>query len=193
MTFPRRRHGAALALLAGVLAVSACSAPADPQTQPEPTTTPVPVDTPVATPGGTPAAEPAGDPTCETIIPADMVAEFASIGWTVQEQPFYAGDVELSDGILCVWADFEGPAGDHLQMFGWSEISDEDAAAAQKSLEAQGWLREEDAEGVYITENPDTTIATDDEGYGLTYLFAEGTVTQADTKQGLVLIEWPPR
>ena len=38
---------------------------------------------------------------------------------------------------------------------------------------------------------PGTAIATDDEGYGMTYLFTPGQVTVADTKQGLLLIEWP--
>ena len=33
----------------------------------------------------------------------------------------------MPDGLQCVWADFEGPAGDHLQMFGWAPI-DADAA-----------------------------------------------------------------
>ncbi|WP_251450138.1 hypothetical protein [Microbacterium sp. Marseille-Q6648] len=191
MTHPHRRLGAALALTAAALLFAACASPQDPATAGEETATPVPVDTPAATPSGDPDVEPGADPTCETLIPADMVAEFEEIGWTAQAQPFWVGEVQLTEGLMCVWADFDGPAGDHLQIFGWSEISDEDAAAAQEQLEAQGWIREEAEDGVYVTENPDTTIATDDEGYGLTYLFTDGTVTHADTKQGLVLIEWP--
>ena len=46
-------------------------------------------------------------------------------------------------------------------------------------------------EGVYITEAKETTIAVDSEGYGMTYLFGDGWVKLADTKQGLLLIEWP--
>ena len=56
---------------------------------------------------------------------------------------------------------------------------------------SQGWVREDSAEGVYITESPETTIAVDEEGYGMTYLFGDGWVKLADTKQGLLLIEWP--
>ena len=56
---------------------------------------------------------------------------------------------------------------------------------------SQGWLRESGADGVYVTESPETTIAADENGYGMTYLFGDGWVMLADTKQGLVLIEWP--
>ena len=90
-----------------------------------------------------------------------------------------------------MWADFEGPAGDHLQIFGWAPIAEEQAADAQASMVAQGWIREDSTEGVYITEPKETTIAVDEEGYGMTYLFAAGWVKLADTKQGLLLIEWP--
>ena len=48
-----------------------------------------------------------------------------------------------------------------------------------------------DTAGVYVTESPSTVIAPDENGYGITYLFADGQVTVADTKQGLLLIEWP--
>ena len=41
-----------------------------------------------------------------------------------------------------------------------------------------------------VTESADTTVATDDEGYGLTYLFGDGWVKYADTKQGLLLVTW---
>ena len=37
----------------------------------------------------------------------------------------------------------------------------------------------------------DTAVATDDEGYGLTYLFGDGWVKYADTKQSIALVEWP--
>lgn len=183
--------GVAAVLVLSALVLSACAASGSPD--PEPTTnatTPAPAapeSTPTTEPG--PASTP--DPTCETLIGEAVVADFDSVGWTVRAEPFYIGSLEVPDGLRCVWANFDSPAGDHGQMFGWAEISDEDAAAAQEELVAQGWLREEAPEGVYITESPETAIAADENGYGMTYLFSGGTVKFADTKQGILLIEWP--
>ena len=71
-----------------------------------------------------------------------------------------------------------------------------DAAAAEKAegdLVASGWKREEGAgDEVYITENPDWLAGRGADGYGITYLFGDGWVKVADTKQSLVLIDWPP-
>lgn len=183
--------GVAAVFVLSALVLSACAASGSPD--PEPTTnatTPAPAapeSTPTTEPG--PASTP--DPTCETLIGEAVVADFDSVGWTVRAEPFYIGSLEVPDGLRCVWANFDSPAGDHGQMFGWAEISDEDAAAAQEELVAQGWLREEAPEGVYITESPETAIAADENGYGMTYLFSGGTVKFADTKQGILLIEWP--
>ena len=183
--------GVAAVLVLSALVLSACAESGSPD--PEPTTnatTPAPAapeSTPTTEPG--PASTP--DPTCETLIGEAVVADFDSVGWTVRAEPFYIGSLEVPDGLRCVWANFDSPAGDHGQMFGWAEISDEDAAAAQEELVAQGWLREEAPEGVYITESPETAIAADENGYGMTYLFSGGTVKFADTKQGILLIEWP--
>jgi hypothetical protein len=191
MTFPSRRIGATLALTAAVLLLTACAQ--DPGTEPDPTDTTVPApSSPAPEPSETdPAAADPGDPACETIIPEATVADFESVGWTYEQSAFYIGELEIVDGIMCVWADFDAPAGDHLQLYGWAPITADDAQAAQSSLTGQGWIREESAEGVYITENPETTIAVDAEGYGMTYLFTEGAVELADTKQGLLLVEWP--
>lgn len=191
MSFPLRRFSAALLVAGTMLAVTACASPTDPEAEPtvEASETPIAVDD---EPEATPDPAPAGDAeavTCETMIPASTVEDFASIGWTYQEQPFYAGDVELADGLRCVWADYEAQAGDHLQMFAWSPIDPGTATVAQDSLVSQGWIREDAAEGVYVTENPQTAIVTDDEGYGMTYLFGDGWVKMADTKLGLVLID----
>ena len=188
---PRHRIGAALIIaLTASLALTACGTPqaAPPAQTPEPVAT-----TPAPEPSATtePEPEPAEDPTCDTLIGEDVVADFESLGWSSQAEPFYIGSTEVAEGLQCVWADFDGPAGDHGQMFGWAPIAPADAAEAQSALLEQGWIREEAAEGVYITESPDTTITTDDEGYGMTYLFAAEWVTFADTKQGLLLIEWP--
>ncbi|GAA1470328.1 hypothetical protein [Microbacterium thalassium] len=190
MSFPLRRLGASVLVAGAMLAVTACSTAADPEAEP----TAAVSETPIAVadePESTPEPAPAGDATevtCESMLPASTVADFASIGWTYQEQPFWAGEVELADGVLCVWADYEAQAGDHLQMFGWSPIDADSAVTAQDSLLSQGWIREEDEQGVYITENPETTIATDADGYGMTFLFGDGWVKMSDTKQGIILV-----
>lgn len=182
------RIGAVVTLAAILTVVSACSAPA-----PQPSTSPT-GDAPAAsaTPEPSEAAptEPAADPTCETIIPASTVADFESISWSPQVGEFRVGVTALEGGIQCMWADFSGPATDHVQIFGWAPISSGDATTAQAELVAEGWVREDSPSGTYITENPDTTVATDENGYGMTYLFGDGWVKLADTKQGLLLVEW---
>jgi hypothetical protein len=189
MTVPRILGTAATLVLSAVV-LAGCAGSPDAQDKPDPvqtrTSTADPGPEPTVTP--TPVAE---DPTCDTLIRETVVADFESLGWTSQQGPLYIGGTEVPDGLQCMWADFEGPAGDHGQMFGWAPLSDDAAADAQQELLAQGWIREEAPDGVYITEAPETTIATDADGYGITYLFTEGQVTVADTKQGLLLIEWP--
>ncbi|MBD8024374.1 hypothetical protein [Microbacterium gallinarum] len=189
---PRHRFATrAVVILAAAALLASCAA-SPPSAAPDATPTPVATE-PAPEPSTTPEPEPAAsdEPTCETLIGETVVEDFASLGWTSQTEPFYIGSFEVAEGIQCVWADFDGPAGDHGQMFGWARISDEDASATQSELVSQGWIREEGPEGVYITESPATTITTDDEGYGMTYLYASGWVKLADTKQGLLLIEWP--
>ncbi len=183
--------GAAAALALSAVVLTACAGTPDAPDETQP------VATPDETGGGEPGTEPtpepttAAEPTCETLIGASVVADFESLGWTAKESPMYVGSTEVAEGIQCMWADFEGLAGDHGQVFGWAPMSESAAAAAQQELLAQGWVREDDAAGVYITESPETTISADENGYGITYYFTEGQVTVADTKQGLLLIEWP--
>ena len=184
--------GTAATLALSAILLSACAGTPE-ATTPEETGN---AQTPTAAapqPSATPEPAPASteDPTCETLIGEQVVADFESLGWSAQEFPLYIGSTEIEDGLQCMWADFEGPAGDHGQMFGWAPLADDQAADLQEELEAQGWVREEDSAGVYITESADTAIATDAEGYGMTYLFSSGQVKVADTKQGLLLIEWP--
>lgn len=183
--------GTAAALVLSAVLLSACAG--TPEAAPEPTGNAQTPSTTAPEPAATPEPEAtaAEDPTCTTIIGSSVVADFESLGWTSQASPLYIGSTEIEDGLQCMWADFEGPAGDHGQMFGWAPVSDADAADLQEELEAQGWVREEDPAGVYITESADTSIATDADGYGMTYFFTSGQVKVADTKQGLLLIEWP--
>ena len=119
-----------------------------------------------------------------------IVADFESVGWTVRAEPFRAGEMEIPEGVQCVWGDFS-TATDHVQIFGWAPISEDDAAEVEDHLVEVGWRVEESSEGTIVTESAETTIATDEEGYGLTYLFGDGWVKYADTKQGLILVVWP--
>lgn len=191
MFLPRHRLGAVLVIALTAFVATACASQAPPSSQPTETagTPSAPAPEPTASATNNPGQS--EDPTCETLIGADVVADFESIGWSSQAEKLYVGELELDHGIQCVWADFAGPAGDHLQLFGWGPITDEEAATAQDTLVDQGWIREESDAGVYITEPKETTIAVDEEGYGMTYLFVAGWVKVADTKQGLLLIEWP--
>ncbi|SDR72937.1 hypothetical protein [Microbacterium paraoxydans] len=136
-------------------------------------------------------ATPGGDElTCESMISEGTVAALTDAGWTAEPREFRVGDVELTQGLLCFWADFSVPS-DHGQMYGWSPLSIEEAERAQAGLEEEGWRSEEDAQGTYVTEDPQFAMSTDEDGYGMTYLFGDGWVKVADTKQGLLLIEGP--
>ena len=55
-----------------------------------------------------------------------------------------------------------------------------------------GWRVEETPEGRHRhRERRDRRWRRTTEGYGLTYLFGDGWVKYADTKQGLLLVVWP--
>ena len=188
MTPPRRTAVALVALVTSAAALTACSVPAEPGTA----ASIAPSDLPSSpTPTITPVEEaPVGDPTCETIIPDSTAADFASLGWSVQVEPFRIGSMEITDGIQCKWGD-QSIATDRVQVFGWAPIDETEASSAQRELVASGWSSEEKDDGVYVTENPDWAIFTDDDGYGITYLFGDGWVKLADTRQSLILVEWP--
>jgi len=186
-----RLLGTVAALALSALALTACSG--GPEATPDPTTSSTPTTAapqPSTSSGPAPTAD--ADPTCESLISDSLVADYEKIGVTSQESPLYIGSQQIDSGILCMWANFDQPAGDSGQIYGWAKLSDDESEAAQEELLAEGWVREDAADGgVYITESEDTALVTDDEGYGMTYLFTDGQVTVADTKQGLLLIEWP--
>lgn len=193
MTNPVPRLVAVVAIAMATMLASACSPTGS---EPEPTVSATPDAEPTDT-APEPQPEPSADadpetPTCENIISATTVSDFESLGWTALADTFRVGSVEIPEGIQCIWGDFS-TATDHVQIFGWAPITVAEAQTAADELVAEGWSREEDAGGVYVTESPNTAIAVDDEGYGLTYLFGDGWVKYADTKQGLILIEWPPQ
>ena len=182
---------AAAALTLSAIVLTACATTPDAPEETRPAATPSKTADADPDGGATPEPTAAADPTCDTLIRETVVADFESLGWTSQQSPLYIAGKEVPGGLQCMWADFEGPAGDHGQMFGWAPLSETDAAEMQQELLTQGWVREEASDGVYITESPETTISTDENGYGITYHFTVGYVTVADTKQGLLLIEWP--
>jgi hypothetical protein len=188
---PGMRRLAALAVAAAAASVLVACAPAAHSSPP--TSTPR-EDSSVAPTGSAPSSKPtaAGKPTCEGIIPSTTVAAFKNVGWSSQEDPFQIGDQKLSGGIECRWADFS-VASDNLQIFGWSPITKAEAQAARDALVSSGWhVLDGTTDGTYITEDKSTALSTDDEGYGMTYLFGDGWVKVADTKQGLLLVDWPP-
>ena len=187
----RALHTTLLApILLGALALAACST--GPAPSPTPTTTEsappaAPVETPDASPSAT--AE-ASAPSCDTLISASLVDELTSYGWTSRADDLVGATV-VEGGLQCTWADFDGPATDNLLVFGWAPIAASEATRLQADLIGQGWLREDGAQGTYITTDPQYAVAVDEDGYGMTYLFGDGWVTLALTKQGLVLIERP--
>lgn len=194
MSFPRTaRVSAVLALVLTAALVAGCA----PASDDEAAQTPPAVSTPdpsatddVAEPIEEPETPVYEAPTCETMISQDVVADFADAGWSPKEGPFYLGNIEVEGGIQCAWSDYEGQSGD-LQLFGWAPIDEESATEAQDALTTEGWVLEEEADGVYLTENPSTAFAVDEDGYGMTYFFGAGWVSLAGTKQGLLLIDWP--
>lgn len=131
----------------------------------------------------------AADPTCETIIPRSTAEDFLSLGWSVSQEPFRVGAMEITGGIQCKWGD-QKITTDRVQMFGWAPIDEADATKATRDLVAAGWVREDAPEGTYVTENPAWSAGRADGG-GITYLFGDGWVKMADTRQSLVLIDGP--
>lgn len=180
----------ALAATALALGLTACGA-AEPEKTPTPAaveTTPAaePEETPVPDPGETPA----GDPTCETIVSESTVKALTDIDWSYEQQDFRIGADVIEGGIQCVWGDYS-VASDHVMIFGWAPLDSSASANAQQKLLSEGWLRTDDPDHVYITENPDYAVALDEDGYGMTYEFGDGWVALADTRQSLLLIDWP--
>lgn len=175
--------------LLALLVLAGCAA--SPVAPPTPTATAAADGTgDTAMPGPAPSAVPSDEElTCESMISDGTVAALTSAGWTAQAKEFRAGGVALDDGLLCFWADFTVPS-DHGQLYGWASISAADAATAQAGLLAEGWRREETDDGVYVTEDPEFAMGTDEDGYGMTYLFGDGWVKFADTRQSLLLVDW---
>lgn len=181
---------AAAAVLLIALAAACAPAPA-PETETSATTKPTP-DAPEATVDpGSPAGEtdgPSAELTCETIVSEGTVAALTKQGWTAKQSEFRIGGLVLSDGLQCMWADYSTPS-DIGQTYAWAEIDADTSTEAQAALLAEGWRRVGGTDGTYITQDASFALATDEDGFGMTYQFGDGWVAFADTKQGLLLIE----
>lgn len=195
----RRTSLAVIGAMTFAMTLSACSttpgsaAPptSSPTSSPTPTVsddaTPSPEPTPTETPE--PEETPQAAPTCETIIAPSTITALSEQGWTFQEREFHLGADVLTGGIQCVWGDYT-VASDHVQVFGWAPIDQAASSAAQQKLLAEGWRRADSDGHTYLTENPDHSLTVDEEGFGMTYEFGEGWVTIADTRRGLVLVDF---
>ncbi|MGM7677978.1 hypothetical protein [Microbacterium sp. A94] len=186
----------AAAAVAITLLLTACSPAAEPPTEPktEPSSSSpaaaVPADAPSAQPAPTATVEPnetLAEPTCETIISESTVAAFGEHGWTYEADGFRLGADLVDNGIQCVWGDYT-VASDHVQIFGWAPLDTEASIAAQEKLIGEGWLRADSEGRNLITEQH--AFSPDEEGFGMTYEFGDGWVIVADTKQGLLLLDW---
>lgn len=182
----------ALSALTLGLALTACTA--DPAPAPK---TPAPTPSATATPTESPEVveteapeEPVAARTCENLITPSTVEIFESHDWTFQEREFRISGQIIEGGLECIWGDYS-VASDHVQVFGWAPIDASASSTMQQKLISEGWARVDEGDRHYVTEDPSSSIAVDEEGYGMTYEFGDGWVTLADTKQGLVLITQP--
>jgi len=184
----------AVAVLA-VLILAGCAGPSEPAVTPT---------VPLVSPGGepdrpapsitapAPTAGSVGEPTCESIISKVTVDDLTKLGWKAREDPFYVGNIELPGGIQCTWGDPE-VASDQVQVFGWAPLDPSLEAEVKNELLSSGW-KELDEDGVtYITATGSMVMNPDDDGYGITYRLEDGEIALADTKQGLLLVQWPPQ
>lgn len=191
----RTRYPLAVGVLLTSLLLASCGAEAA-QSQTSQTPQAPPAAEPAAPSPTTVAADPEEEPTpqpeaeltCETIVSDGTVEALTSQGWTSVQEKFYIGETVVEDGLMCMWADFT-TASDHGQMYAWGAIDDATADTAMAGLTRDGWLRSTQDERTYFTEDPAYAIATDADGFGMTYEFGDGWVKFADTKQGLLLID----
>ncbi|QMU97967.1 hypothetical protein FVO59_12720 [Microbacterium esteraromaticum] len=180
----------AFGALVTALLLASCSTPAPkpaPPSSASASAEPSTAATTAAVDDETPAVD--AEPACDTIITSGTVDALTSQGWTSKHQELRIGETLIENGLLCMWADFS-TASDHGQMYGWGALDERTSETAQSNLKRDGWLRSTEGEIVYFTEDPAYAIATDEDGFGMTYEFGDGWVKFADTKQGLLLIDW---
>lgn len=189
------RLAAAAALGAAALLTVSCAstpepAPTNVDTAPDPAVDPAPAESPEPVETTAPEPDEPVEVTCDSLISADLVTDLQAQGWTAKEEPFAIGEATFADGLSCTWGDFSTATGNVL-IFAWAPLTSAESETAQVQLEADGWIRETGDAGVYYTEDPAVALNIDENGYGMTYLFDDDSVTLSDTKQGLLLIERP--
>lgn len=168
-----RRGASVLLAAAAMLTLASCA----PDAQPAPRE---------SLPAGQASEQPT-EPTCETILPASLVAEFEDLGLAAIEEPFSFGDPQttsLPEGVMCTWGSPEVATDHGVQLYGWAPL---DAAGTEKwsaFLTEQGWTRTEGDGYVYLSD-PFEGVE------GVTYAFGDGHVILADTKEGVTLVGWP--
>ncbi|MFB8386819.1 hypothetical protein ACFC3F_06725 [Microbacterium sp. NPDC055910] len=188
----RGRTSAVTVALCLAFALAGCSAGTAPaaSTTPSPTATATPTPTPTPTPSPEPLAL-----TCDTIITPEAVADFAAFGWTGQERPngpWTVGSEPFEDGLACQWMLDHSVATDNFSWFGWAPMDAAQAAAVTSSLTDSGeFLSDETPDGVYLTIDPSLAMVTDENGYGITYLLADGWIAGAGTRAELMLVRVP--
>lgn len=136
------------------------------------------------------ASRPPAAPTCAGILPPTTVKTLTEQGWTVRRDPFFVGDTRLAGGIQCTWGDAAHPS-DDVQMYGWAPSTRAQAASAEKELAATGWRKLTYNNDTCFTAAGDMIVNPDSDGFGMTYCFGDGHVTVADTRQGILLVQWP--
>jgi len=188
--FHARLTASAAVLLLGALALSAC---ADDTATTAPAT-PIPgASAPISGSGvkDSPAPDADADLSCDGILPADTVKDFTDAGWASRQDPFYVGNIELTGGIQCTWGD-PSVASDQVQVFGWAPVTAEQIDEITSELVDSGWKKLDENGVVYITAPEEMIMSRDDDGYGMTYRIRDDDIAVSDTKQGLLLVEWPP-
>lgn len=188
-----RLLAATLAAGLTVFAFTGCASPAMPDggtaTAPAPTGSAAPAPDPAASPSNGATADPVRA-TCDDIVDTDTLAQLNEQGWTYEQTQLEIAGTTIPDGISCMWADFTVPSGD-LLIFEWGPVTAEQAETITAALVAAGGTVIPDAEGDYVTEDPEQSLVTDENGYGFTYQFGDGWVAGGDTMQTLLLVHHP--
>ncbi len=150
-------------------------------------TAPGPVaSAPISGSGVSDSPSPSATPklTCDSMLIAGTVEQFAEVGWTSRQDPFYVDNIQLPGGIQCIWGDPEVPS-DNVQVYGWAPVTADLAAQVTTELTGQGWKKTADGTATVFTPPENTPM-------GLAYRLSDGGISVSDTTQGLLLVEWPP-
>lgn len=174
--------GIAAVSLALAFATVGCSSPDD--TLVEVSTRPVPSET--AEPSTEPVNEEPEPLTCDTLAPDVALAEFEANGFVLDEE--YESSLRSENAVNVRFFDLGGlacrwylPNSGGVATFGYSEISEMDAAAVQAELASAGYERSAEGTDVFFTLKP----ANSPLGMSDTFLFESGAWYQAIEATGV--------